>query len=753
MSPTMQIDSASTLRATQITRIIQKRSPLAQKIETVETNLKALSDALRQLEKQRGHLLERVGDPGTIARLKEIDCSTIQKSIDFELVSLKSLKSRFSRKTLNIGVVGRARQGKSRLLQSLTGLSTAEIPDGDNQHCTGVRSNIHHDSYVEETYAEVSFHTDYSFLDEVIAPYYEQLGLGSRPSSVQNFADTLLPSLPDELAEKTQDKAKHDHLCRYHKYLDKYRHTFSETSPRRISRHEIREYVAQDTLEGDRIYFNYLAVKEVKIICSFPNVDIGQIALVDMPGLGDTGIGDEERMMKTLGQDIDLVLFVKMPNATGDYWGTEDLRLHNLANSTLIDIPIKEWSFMVLNHISGQNGNRKNCESLALSMSEKHIDVQDFIIADCANSEEAQTKILDRILDYLGKRVEELDRQYALACQDRLTQLQKNVAIESEKASAAWKQSSNDAWFPMFIDRFKAFWDDLARELESLTSSTISERNIEDKNFKSAVDSAIAACRAEPGIPQLEEIQQKCSSIGAHAIAYAMYLHEVRTHLSKKFLSLDVALKESLEMTKDRVAQILKKQGKLEKIAEGSGSEFLKNLAQKIPDNAPVLKLGFETLATFDLQYRGLLQHRIRKHLDDLIPNTTKYKLDDIYWKEKLNDIKTGKIHEYSSAEKIFINLSKAQVEAVNKCEKELQTLLTEPSQAGFAIVEEFIDRILRAKGVEGEWQVFLMEVAPDVWADDFGSTIELTQLRQEWLQKIGEVDRTKQTDALNFLR
>ena len=72
---------------------------------------------------------------------------------------------------------------------------------------------------------------------------------------------------------------------------------------------------------------------------------------------------------------------------------------------------------------------------------------------------------------------------------------------------------------------------------------------------------------------------------------------------------------------------------------------------------------------------------------------------------------------------------------------------------AGFAIVEEFIDRILRAKGVEGEWQVFLMEVAPDVWADDFGSTIELTQLRQEWLQKIGEVDRTKQTDALNFLR
>jgi phage shock protein A len=753
MSPTMQIDSATTLRATQITRIIQKRTPLAQKIETVETNLKALSEALRQLEKQRGHLLERVSDPGTSHRLNEVDCSTIQKSINLELVSLKSLKSRFSRNTLNIGVVGRARQGKSRLLQSLTGLSRAEIPDGDNQHCTGVRSNIHHDSNVEETYAEVSFHTEHSFLDEVIAPYYDQLGLGARPSSIQNFADVSLPKLPPELSEKTQEKAKYDHLCRYHEYLDKYRDTLSEISPRRISRHEIREYVAQDNREGERIYFNYLAVREVKIVCSFPNVDIGQIALVDMPGLGDTGIGDEERMMRALGQDIDLVLFVKMPNATGDYWGTEDLRLHNLANSTLVDIPIKEWSFMVLNHIDGQNSNRKNCDRLASSMAEKHINVQDYIIANCANEEEAQTKILDRILDYLGSRVELLDRQYATACQDRLNQIQKDVAIELGKANAAWKQSSKDDEYPIFIKRFKMFWDDLTRELEALTLSTISERNIEDENFKTAVDSAIAACRLESGIPQLEEIKQRCSARASHAIAYDEYLHEVRTHLSKNFLSLDIALKESVERTKNRVAQILKTHGKLEKIAEGNGSEFLKNLAEKISENAPELKLGFETLATFDLQYRGLLQHRIRKHLDNLIPNTTKYKFDDSSFMDKWIDTKTKTIQVPSPAEKIFNNLSKAQSEAVNKCEKELKTLLTEPSQACFSIVEEFIDRILRAKDVEDEWSIFLKEVAPDVWVDDFGITRELTQLRQGWMQMIGEVERVKQADALNFLR
>jgi hypothetical protein len=71
------------------------------------------------------------------------------------------LKNRFSRDTLNIGVIGRARQGKSRLLQSLTGLSAAEIPDGDRQHCTGVRSTIHHSNSVD-TYGEVWFHTELS---------------------------------------------------------------------------------------------------------------------------------------------------------------------------------------------------------------------------------------------------------------------------------------------------------------------------------------------------------------------------------------------------------------------------------------------------------------------------------------------------------------------------------------------------------------------------------------------------------------
>ena len=753
----------STSRSAQIAQIIQKRRPLAQKIETVESNLKTLSADLRKLEKQRDQLLDRVDDSGSIGRLREIDFFAIQRSIDNELVTINSLWSRFSRNTLNIGVVGLARQGKSRLLQSLTGLSKSEIPDGSGDHCTGVRSNIHHNPEVVETYAEVWFHTERSFLGEVIAPYYWQLQLGSHPRTIQEFADTL-PTLPEEIAEKSQNATKYEHLCRYHKNLNKYRNVLAESSPRHISRHEIREYVAQYDLDSKAIYFNYLAVREVKIVCSFPNTDIGQIALVDMPGLGDTGIGDEERMIKTLGQDIDLVLFVKMVGSKGAIWAKPDVELYDMARGALTDLPVKEWSFVVLNQSDRENpDSRENCERLAATISEKHIDVQGVVIADCTDSKEAQTEILDRVLNYLEQRVEVLDRQYASACQDRLIQLQRNVTGELEKAKKSLEGKSSDAWYPEFLRLFnKEFWSPLAIGLKGLTSSMMSEQDTDDKNFNAAIDSAIAVCRLETGIPDLEEIERKCVDAGSNMTGYSECLDEVRTHLSKQFLSLDIALKESLDDAKFRVVEILKTHGKLGNLADGNGRDFLKNLAEKIPASSTGLQLGFQTLATFDLQYRGLVQHKIRKHLDVLTPNRTPHKLDDIF--DGIKDIlrrelamSAPKMSEETKNrkcyEKIANILSKAQAEAVNNCEKELKSLLKEPSQAAFAIVEEFTDRVLRAEGVHDEWQIFLKEVASDVWTKEFAASMAHNQLRRDWMQAIGEVERVKQSDSLSFLK
>ncbi len=362
-----------TSRSTVISSIIEKRRPLAEQISKVEASLKSLGTILHHLKVGHQKLVADVNETNVNSGFRDINFEIFIESVNREVAALEKLKSRFSRDTIKIGVVGRARQGKSRLLQSLTGLTASEIPDGDRQHCTGVRSTIYHKPNVE-TYAEVWFHSEQSFLDEIIDPYYEKLYLGAKPVTVEEFATKPLPNLPGELRGSAVNGAMYDHLTRYYRGLSSYRHLLRESSPRRILKDEIREYVAQDTVDGERIYFNYLAVREVNIFCSFPNVDVEQIALVDMPGLGDTGIGDEERLVKTLGQDVDAVLFVRMPKSSGDYWADVDVHLYDLARNALIDLPINLWSFLILNQTdaNSKNGdNSKNCQDLAGDISRK----------------------------------------------------------------------------------------------------------------------------------------------------------------------------------------------------------------------------------------------------------------------------------------------------------------------------------------------------------------------------------------------
>lgn len=725
-------------RTAQIAGIIEKRQPLATKVEEVENNLQSLSSALHELDQHRSQLLSQADDVETRGRLQEINLTTIQSEINTELAALSKLKTRFSRKTLNIGVIGRAGQGKSRLLQSLSGLSTDEIPSGDRSHCTGVRSTIHHNPGVE-TYGEVWFHSERSFLNEIISPYYEKLQLSSRPFTLEEFARNPFPELPRQFAGQAEPGAMYEHLRKYHVNFDKYKHLLKEPSPQRISKQQIREYVAQDTPDGQRIYFNYLAVQEAKIVCGFPNTDVGQIALIDMPGLGDTGLGDAERLMNILGQDVDIVLFVRMPRPPRDFWADVDVKLYDTARSSLVDLPIHLWSFMVLNRTSAHSSIGDNlvyCEELISTHKTSHIDVVECITASCADYEEANQKILDQILDYLMQNVTELDKQYASACQDRLNRLHSTTALELEKArKALGHRLQRDSWFPVFIKLFNKLWSDLTVGLEGLLRDLRWQRDAQDADFKDQVNAALQACREDTGIPSLEEIEIRRDSEGSYNIAYNKYLHEIRAYLSQHFLSLDSGLKRSLENMKSQVVDILSDHGKLGTLTDAKGTDFLNAIENLMPEDLSRLKLGFHILSTFELSYRGLIQHRIRRHLDRLTPDETPLQLS-----------------KSPSAQEILVSLQTLHAEALYECEAALDELLCEPSQAAYAIVEEFVDRILRAEGVKDDWQIFLEEIRSEIWSTEFEKLGENSRLRREWLNSVERALSANQFDLVNFL-
>jgi len=725
-------------KTAQITNIIQKRQPLVGKIAEVQKNLNSLTLILASLETCRKHLLEKVDDPAITGRLREIDLSKIDLNIKAELYTLDKLKIRFSRPTLNIGVIGRARQGKSRLLQSLTGLTKDEIPDGSGQHCTGVRSTIQHHSDLE-TYGEVWFYTEHTFLDEIIAPYYEYLKLGIKPISIEDFASKPLPVLTSEV-NRAENQAKYEYLRRYHENLGKYRHLLQTPSPRRINLKEIREYVAQDNSIGERVYFNYLAVREVKIFCKFPQADVGKIALVDLPGLGDTGIGDDKRMVKTIGEDVDAVLFVKMPKSNGDFWADVDVQLYDTAYGALNDLPLSLWSFMVLNELDNPS-NSQICNLLKEDIHKKSINVANCVIANCADPQAATAKVLEPMLNYLTDSIADLDRQYASSCQERLLQIQATITSELNKAQKALGQPHQLAESAKFAELFEDLWKDLSSGLEKLLKELSDHIDKQDIDFKKSVNDAMQKCKSDTKIPtNLQDIEKRRDAEGSYEIAYNKYLNEVRAHLTQHFLSLDEGLQKSLERVKSQVTNVLISKGKLGGITEARGADFLRSIAQILPDEilagqASRLKFGFEILSNFELSYRGMIQHRIRKCLDGLTPDKNNLKLS-----------------KSPNAEQISKNLLVLHGEAVYQCQTVLGELLTEPSQAAFAIVEEFLDRVLRAENVQIEWRIFLEQERSSICPGEFELLGERSKLRQDWLNRIEQAIKVNQNDFFQFV-
>jgi hypothetical protein len=749
-----------------ITSILEQRLPLADKIAGVEAELKSLDSALRHLQQHRNQLLKGVDDPNVAGLLGEINLATLQLSINTELEALFKLKERFCRKTLNIGVVGQAQQGKSRLLQSLTGLTSTEIPDGDQHQCTGVCSIICHNPH--ESYAEVGFHSQQSFLEEVIAPCYEKLHLGEKPQTIEEFANKPLPLLPSDHPKYPEQGAIYEQLAQYHIHWEKYRHLLLQPSPRRISIDEIRDYIAQETSYNQRnpsgiaskdaalaSLSHYLAVREVKVFCQFPNADAGQITFIDMPGLSDTSIYYDNHIIKTMGQQVDAILFVRMPKSMSDSWTDTDVHVYDIVRTAQADVSLNLWSFMILNRTEANSrfrDNSKSCQDLAQDIANQNINVVECITANCANIQEAN-KALEQVLDYLKANLTDLDYKYAFKCQQRLTSLQSRVKAELEKVSKALDLATHDDihGFGLFEIKFKELWWDLTNSLEKLLKDLRKKREAVDMDLKKQVEVALQACRSHTGIPSIQEIEQRFCLEKSYVTVYEKYLNEIRAHLSKHLLLLDCGLERSLDKVKSQVAQILMEKGRLGKLTPAKGSEFIQAITTQIPDELipgipSQLKYGFQTLADFKLTYRGLIQHRIRQYLDGLTPN----------------EPSTLKLSTSPSSEQVLLNLKIAYAETVGKCERALKQLLCEPSQAIYVIVEEFIDHILRAQDVESEWRIFLQEVRGQIWQefqqlDDNpeSSTLkgDCIQLQREVLNTIEQATAANQMNYPDLLR
>lgn len=405
-----------------IDEIIERRH------KTLPTIDKSIDDISSQLISLRGLLVELDSlrslekDPEALADIAEAKLS-LESFIDLlteRIASLNELKAEFTRNTLNIGVSGEARVGKSTTLQMITGLSDVQIPTGSGLPVTAVRSEIFNDPNER---AEIEFRDAHSFVQDYLQPLLDNINeYLEKPIRITALPDLQAVSLPDDLEGNVSTVASNSlkklkEAQRGYKTYANLLTALKET----VALDDLRKYVAYPTDEEemreqeDGIPANraYLAVREAKIFCRFPGLEGAKVGLVDLPGLGEIGKNVEETHIKGLEDRIDQIFLIMKSDTSKGY--VTSVISQNIDLLSIVQPGVRKRSDLItfgINHFPGTESTSKTLRndierSINAARRTDKFEILDYV----ASEEDNVASLFMSLLEKLSDRLPEMDDQ------------------------------------------------------------------------------------------------------------------------------------------------------------------------------------------------------------------------------------------------------------------------------------------------------------------------------------------------------
>lgn len=666
--------------------------------------------------------------------------SGLQAEVTQLNAAVTNLTKRFSKETINIGVAGKARQGKSTLLQKISGLSNKEIPTSDELPCTGTKSKIYHSE--ENAYAKIEFYSKEEFLKEILHPYFDKLNL-AKPFSLKRFGEAL-PELSDTRQDdRNLDKAIYETLNFIHENYPDFAEFLSK-SPKTLELEEILDYVTQS---GGRT--RYLAVKAANIYTKFPNYDVTGLCLVDLPGL-EAAQGHEKKLVASLEHEVDAVIFVKSPNVLGTDWEQADYNVFDLIDNAIKEIELADRLFIVLNE-KNDGSNQKQVQLLKDKPPETYSKPR-ILTANCSDATEVEQKVFSVVLKHIEKNLESTDRQYVKTLAEKMTTIIKtlqpvfNPILNTLDTTHA--DLSRERKYRLLSEKFIR---DLTTGLEKLVLEVQQELNISEE-FKQRVEEICEAAAQSAPIPRKEELAEQYLEYSGWKGLVGDELNYLRAHLTEYLATkLDEYLQSKID---DALRQILERvfPHALQRViphnltTAGDPRHIILEF-QKLLNKAehPNLYKTFEYILKFNFSYHSHFHYRVREEMG-LLSTYSSDSIDDIVPQDATRE------NFLEKAEEIARGLDSHYQQTIYRLRKKFsEKMQADPANALLALVEEVKDRLVRAKGIKEEWKSFLDPIRSQLWAEEFSRFDKEIILRKQWRTAIEDVLKCVQQIQAEF--
>lgn len=702
---------------------IRNKKVFFQDLKTVLEEYQALREnMLSQIKKQQGEYYNMsMEDPMLLQKIEMADPSATLLQLQKCLTECERLEKRFNRETINISVVGRARQGKSTLLQSISGLTDEVIPASNGGDCTGAKSIIA--NVFGKTHARITFYNELEMVEQ-IQKYLDELGVSYHLRSLSQVKSEsckdVLKAYEEQLKEKAgRQQSLFQHLKKYVEHYDDYCQ-FIGTVRDESDEKNIRNYVAQYDVRM-RPTYAYLAVKEVQIFTEFPVKDAGKIVLVDTIGLGDTSLGIREKMIRTLRDDSDAAILVRLPAANGDGIRVEDDELYDLICEAMGTEALGKWLFFALN-VCNALGNQNAGNAMEEEFKKRKLNFAFIKKTDCGNRNDVEQHLLIPILEYLSTNLAEVDNNLMTHANEQFTEcFQKYYELcdrVSQVLSGSFRKSlqSGGLFDELYEDKLE-----LPRELNALMEK-YADKNMKceaiSDNVKTIIRKTASHC------PSADEIRKRLTAGGEKSHAPNVYLYfadNLRAVIRDEFEEINRSTIATLQdEIKKEVCEVFGKDagGRLYHIQLASGKHenpiaWLKALSDEKLENFPLVAEAFNDIADYRLNIEGFLEFKIDEALEclDYYPTNTKFVMPDF---TGLNTEEIVHIIEQTMQNTIPI--------VADEVISGIQELLLVPYHSFRARIRKLYDRIIMKEQGKRELKNFYREHAVAIWPEEFKS-------------------------------